>query len=167
MDFTAHYLSPLGAITMASDGAALVGLWFDGQKHFGSTLASSHEEKPSAEPFELTRRWLDIYFAGRRPCFTPPLLLRGTAFSQRVWKALSDIPYGRTTSYGRIARRLYCRSARAVAAAVGHNPVSLIVPCHRVVGADCSLTGYAGGLDKKAWLLRLEAIALQSDIGVQ
>ena len=156
MDYTAHYPSPLGGITMASDGTALVGLWFDGQRHFASTLAPQHAEMPSAEPFAQARRWLDAYFSGRRPGFTPPLLLRGTAFRRRVWQALLAIPYGQTATYGSLAAQLGCRSAQAVAGAVGHNPVSIVIPCHRVVGADGSLTGYAAGLDRKAHLLRTE-----------
>lgn len=167
MDYTAHYNSPLGGITLASDGQALTGLWLDGQKHFGSTLGMqaalpatgrTQEYSPTKIPvFDKTRHWLDIYFAGQIPDFTPPLQLLGTAFQQRVWKSLLAIPYGQTVTYGELARRLECRSAQAVGGAVGRNPVSIIVPCHRVVGSDGSLTGYAAGLDRKRALLQLES----------
>ena len=156
MEYTAHYDSPLGDITLASDGMVLTGVWFEGQKYFGSTfgpLASLPAELPV---FEETCRWLDIYFSGREPDFMPPLSLRGTLFQQRVWKELLPIPYGQTVTYGELAHRLGCRSAQAVGGAVGRNPISIIVPCHRVVGTNGSLTGYAAGLDRKRALLELE-----------
>ena len=114
--------------------------------------------------FDETRRWLDIYFTGRQPDFIPPLLMRGSAFRQRVWEVLLTIPFGQTMTYGEIAhliaeeRGLESMSAQAVGGAVGRNSISLIIPCHRVVGADGSLTGYAGGIDKKIWLLKMEGI---------
>ena len=163
MDYTGHYLSPLGGITLASDGERLTGLWFDGQKYFGSTLCGEREKK-DLPVFEEAGRWLDLYFVGHEPAFTPSLSLRGTAFQRAVWEHLLRIPYGETTSYGSIAARLAKEqgrasiSAQAVGNAVGHNPISVIVPCHRVLGADGSLTGYAGGIDKKAKLLKLEGI---------
>ena len=156
MEYTAHYDSPLGGIMLASDGKALIGLWVNGQRYFGSTLGTRHEERSGLPIFDETCRWLDIYFSGREPDFLPPLSLRGTPFQQRVWEALLTIPYGQTVTYGELARRLGCRSAQAVGGAVGRNPISIIVPCHRVVGADGSLTGYAGGLDRKRALLELE-----------
>ena len=161
MDYTGHYDSPLGGVTLASDGKALVGLWFDGQKHFGETLSPAHEDKP-LPVFDETSRWLDVYFSGREPDFAPPVKLRGTPFQQAVWALLRTIPFGLTTTYGALARRLAAEqgqsraSARAVGSAVGRNPVSLIVPCHRVLGAGGALTGYAGGLERKAALLALE-----------
>ena len=155
MILTAHYASPLGGITLAGEGDALVGLWLDGQKHFASTLGPGVAEG-WLPVFDETRRWLDVYFSGSAPDFTPRLDLHGTPFRLAVWRALLDIPYGETVSYGELARRLGVRSARSVGGAVGHNPISLIVPCHRVIGADGSLTGYAGGLDLKARLLRME-----------
>lgn len=161
MNYTAHYDSPLGGITLASDGRALTGLWFDGQKYFGRTLSADHE--PGNLPvFEQTRKWLDIYFSGKAPDFTPPLSVRATPFCESVWDILLTIPFGRTMTYGEIAHKVAAQkglahmSAQAVGGAVGHNPVSLIIPCHRVVGADGSLTGYAGGTDKKLWLLNME-----------
>lgn len=156
MNYTAHYDSPLGGITLASDGHALTGLWFDGQRHFGSTLEPQATRITDLHIFDSARRWLDIFFSGRQPDFTPPLLLLGSPFAQRVWQTLLDIPYGQTVTYGELARRLGIRSAQAVGGAVGRNPISIIVPCHRVVGAGGNLTGYAGGLDRKRALLQLE-----------
>ncbi len=161
MDYTHRYDSPLGGMTMGSDGNALTGLWFDGQRHEAETLPADHTEK-DLPVFEETARWLDAYFSGRIPDFTPPLCLRGTAFRRTVWEILLEIPYGRTVTYGDIAGRIARRqgksriSARAVGGAVAHNPISLIVPCHRVVGSGGSLTGYAGGTDKKERLLEME-----------
>ena len=161
MDYTHHYLSPLGGITMASDGDSLVGLWFDGQKHFAETLNRMHTE--AALPvFEETDRWLDLYFSGKVPDFTPDLRMRATSFRKTVWEILLTVPYGKTVSYGEIAalvakqKHLPRMSARAVGGAVEHNAVSLIIPCHRVVGADGNLTGYAGGMEKKRILLEWE-----------
>ena len=166
MDYLHHYSSPLGGITLASDGEALTGLWFDGQKYFGSTLSAKHEEK-DLPVFETAERWLDLYFGGIVPDFMPPVTMRGSAFRRAVWEILLTIPYGQTMTYGEIAARiaeqkgLARMSAQAVGGAVGHNPISLIIPCHRVVGADGSLTGYAGGIDRKAKLLEMEKAALR------
>ncbi len=158
MDYTHRYASPLGGMILASDGKALTGLWFEGQKHFGSTLEEPHAEKP-LPVFQLADQWLDAYFSGRKPDFTPPLCLRGTAFRQAVWQWLPTIPYGQTAAYGEIAARMGLSplAARAVGGAVARNPISIIVPCHRVVGADGSLIGYAGGIERKTYLLALEA----------
>ncbi len=158
MDFTSHYLSPLGGITMASDGNALVGIWFDGQKYFGEGLANDYKTCDDLPIFFDTRRWLDTYFSGRVPDFTPKLKMRGSDFRKRVWEVLLNIPYGQTMTYGEIARTLGVRSAQAIGGAVGHNPISLIIPCHRVLGAGEKLTGYAGGIEKKTWLLKMEGI---------
>lgn len=163
MLYTCFYKSPLGSITMASDGTALTGLWFDGQKYFAEGLTETAAAK-TLPVFDETVRWLDIYFAGRRPDFTPPLNLEGTAFRKEVWGLLLKIPYGQTTTYGKLAAQIAAKhgkkrmSAQAVGGAVGHNPISIIVPCHRVVGTGGSLTGYAGGLAKKLALLKLEGI---------
>jgi len=157
MDYTCHYDSPLGGITLGGCGEALIGLWFDDQDHFGETLGPESAEAP-LPVFDGARRWLDVYFEGRDPGFTPKLALRGTLFQRSVWEALLSIPYGRTETYASIARKvgLSPASARAVGGAVGRNPVSLIVPCHRVLGASGRLTGYAGGLERKRWLLERE-----------
>ncbi len=163
--YTCSYPSPLGKITLASDGTALTGLWLDGQKYFAATLPPKHVEK-ALPVFDQTVRWLDIYFRGQEPNFTPPLVLSGTPFRRAVAEILLTIPYGRTITYGEIANRiakqqgLAAMSAQAIGGAVGHNPISIIVPCHRVVGSDGSLTGYAGGIDKKLQLLRLEGMDL-------
>ena len=149
---------------MASDGNALTGLWFDGQKYFAEGLTETAAAK-TLPVFDEAVRWLDIYFGDRRPDFTPPLNLeKGTAFRKEVWQLLLQIPYGETTTYGELAAQIAAKhgqkrmSAQAVGGAVGHNPISLIVPCHRVVGTGGSLTGYAGGLAKKLALLKLEGI---------
>lgn len=161
MDYTYHYDSPLGGITLASDGTALTGLWFDSQKYFAVTLDPEHIEK-AIPVFDETVRWLDIYFSGKEPGFTPPLNVKTTTFRKAVFELLLTIPYGQTMTYGEIADRiakengLVRMSAQAVGGAVGHNPISLIIPCHRVVGTNGSLTGYAGGIDKKVKLLTLE-----------
>lgn len=162
MDYFTHYRSPLGLLTLSATDTHLTGLWFDGQKH-----------APPAPPpdaartvFAQTRRWLDAYFAGRVPGFTPPLLLRATPFQQSVWKLLLAIPFGQTCTYGTLAAEIAAviaaprMSAQAVGGAVARNPVSIIVPCHRVVGAHGELTGYAGGLERKRALLALENAAL-------
>ena len=167
MNFIHRYDSPLGSITIASDGKALIGLWFDRQKYFADTLDSEYEEK-KLPVFEQTDRWLDIYFSGRKPDFTPPLSMEATAFRKAVWKIMLKIPYGHTMTYGEIADKIAKQkniarmSAQAVGGAVAHNPVSLIIPCHRVVGTNGSLTGYAGGIDKKVKLLTLEQADMSS-----
>lgn len=158
MIYTAHYTSPLGGITLASDGMALTGLYFDGERDFPDLSAAHKKDLPV---FGEVMRWLDLYFAGKEPDFMPPLAPVGTTFQQAVWEILRTIPYGGTMTYGAIAKRLEKvtgkrMSAQAVGGAVGRNPISLLIPCHRVIGADGSLTGYAGGLDKKEYLLGLE-----------
>lgn len=163
MEYTHHYASPLGGITLASDGNSLTGLWFDGQKYFADSLDPCHIEK-SLPVFEQADHWLSLYFQGQAPDFTPPLRMKTTAFRKAVWEILLTVPYGQTITYGEIAKKMARRmglahmSAQAVGGAVGHNAISLIIPCHRVVGADGSLTGYAGGLEKKVRLLKLEKV---------
>jgi methylated-DNA-[protein]-cysteine S-methyltransferase len=165
MHYTAHYDSPLGGVTLGSDGRALTGLWFDGQKYFAATLDPEHEAR-ELPVFSETKRWLNRYFSGSAPDFTPPLRLYGTDFQKSVWEALLAIPYGQTVTYGELAAKLAERrgigqvSARAVGGAVGRNAVSLIIPCHRVVGANGALTGYAGGLDRKIRLLEREGLTV-------
>ncbi len=153
------YASPLGPITLASDGQALTGLWFEGQRYYPAAQAGGWVEK-DLPLFEEARRWLDVYFSGRDPGVPPPLRFTGTAFQNAVWAALTAIPYGETRTYGGVARTLDAQgvrtSPRAVGGAVGRNKLSILVPCHRVLGASGSLTGYAGGLDRQIALLRLE-----------
>ena len=161
MNYIHHYASPLGSITLASDGKALTGLWFDGQKHFPNNLTADSTEA-ELPVFAQTVNWLDTYFSGKAPDFTPTLSLHTTPFRRAVCEVLLTIPYGQTMTYGEIAgilaeqRGIPRMSAQAVGSAVGHNPIAIIIPCHRVIGADGSLTGYAGGLDRKTRLLRLE-----------
>ena len=159
--YTCTYKSKLGDILLAADAIGLTGLWVGGQKYFANTLP---DETVSQEIPILTeaKSWLDMYFAGEEPKFTPALHLTGSPFRQAVWKILLQIPYGQTVTYGEIAQQLAAEqgistmSAQAVGGAVGHNKISIIIPCHRVIGADGSLTGYAGGIDKKIALLKLE-----------
>jgi methylated-DNA-[protein]-cysteine S-methyltransferase len=157
-----NYRSPLGEILLAADEEGLTGLWFmENQKHMGEGL-SENAVRRSLPVFDETARWLDLYFSGKDPGFTPQLHLTGSAFRRRVGEIMLEIPYGETTTYGEIARRIAAErgisrmSSRAVGGAVGRNPISLIIPCHRVIGSDGSLTGYGGGLERKAALLRLE-----------
>lgn len=161
MVYTCTYESILGNILLAADEIGLTGLWFEGQKYFANTLP---DERISQEMPILTeaKNWLDVYFSGEEPKFTPPLHPTGSGFRQAVWQILLQIPYGQTITYGEIARQLpetkhtAHMSAQAVGGAVGHNEVSIIIPCHRVVGINGSLTGYAGGIEKKIALLKLE-----------
>ena len=163
MVYTAEYNSPLGAITLACDETAIIGLWFNGQRHFGNVLPG--EVKTEAEEQPLLKEgalWLDIYFSGREPDFLPPLRYDSTEFRKMVCDIMLTIPYGKTMTYGEIAAKIARdlgiekMSAQAVGGAVGHNPISLMIPCHRVVGTNGSLTGYGGGIDRKVKLLELE-----------
>ena len=163
MEYICEYESPIGVLTLASDGNAISGLWMDGQKYHGATLEEDVVRTDDAPGFPEMRAWLDAYFSGARPApDLVPLAPKGSDFRQAVWRKLLEIPYGELTSYGAIANQLKKErgkaSALAVGGAVGHNPISIIIPCHRVVGADGSLTGYAGGLDKKIRLLEHEGV---------
>ncbi len=155
MKYISYYDSPLGSILLASDGKFLTGLWFINQKYYAKNLDNDALEK-KLEIFDLTKKWLDLYFKGLNPDFNIPIKFYGTDFQNRVWQSLLDIPYGYTTTYGKLASLLHT-SARAIGTAVGKNSISIIVPCHRVVGKNNSLTGYAGGIDKKEYLLKLES----------
>ena len=161
MIFIQHYDSPLGGILLAADEIGLTGLWFDGQKFFARDLPAERVEQNTPALSEV-KRWLDSYFTGKEPDFMPPLHPIGSAFRRSVWDILLRIPYGQTTTYGEIARQLAEKqgrpriAAQAVGGAVGHNKISIIIPCHRVVGTNGSLTGYAGGIDKKVKLLEWE-----------
>lgn len=158
---TSEYHSPLGGILLAADEIGMRGLWFDGQKYFARDLPDDRTERETAIIAEA-KRWLDIYFSGKEPDFTPPLHPVGSPFRQAVWKILLEIPYGKTITYGDISNRLAKQrgldrmSAQAVGGAVGHNEISIIIPCHRVVGTNGSLTGYAGGIGRKVKLLEIE-----------
>lgn len=159
MYYFCQYSSPIGMLTLASDGSSLTGLWMDGQKHF----AQNHTDpvpQPALPIFRDTFNWLDRYFAGKPVSANElPLKPQGSPFQQQVWKMLIDIPYGHTQTYGQIAKALVApHASQAVGAAVGRNPISIIIPCHRVLGTGGKLTGYAGGLHRKKWLLIHEGI---------
>lgn len=161
MIYTSKYTSPLGGILLAADEVGLRGLWFDGQKYFARDLPDERTERETPVLSEA-KRWLDLYFGGQEPDFLPPLHPVGTPFRQAVWEILLRIPYGKTVTYGEISKQLAEKmglermSAQAVGGAVGHNEISIIIPCHRVVGTGGNLTGYAGGIDRKIKLLELE-----------
>lgn len=161
MRYTGTYESPLGKITIAADETGLTDLFIEGQKYSEETVKQEMQEREVSVILEV-RRWLDIYFSGKEPDFEIPLHLIGSEFRKEVWKLLCGIPYGKTVTYGEIAKILAekrgckCISAQAVGGAVGHNPIAIIVPCHRVMGANGNLTGYGGGIDKKIALLKLE-----------
>lgn len=165
MQYTMTYRSPLGHILIAADERGLTGLWFEGAKYYGNGLTPDHRPGETKALCQA-KEWLEIYFSGQNPGFMPHIYLTGTPFRLEVWKILQQIPYGQTMTYGQIARQigeargLPSMSAQAVGGAVGNNPVSIVVPCHRVVGSDGSPTGYAGGIEKKIRLLRLEGVDL-------
>ena len=163
MTYLAYYESPLGKIILRSDGKSLTGLCFESQKYQTSSMDEVlNDDLPI---FKKTIDWLDIYFGGGIPSFTPSLSLSGTEFQKEVWNILKDIPYGQTMTYGEVAeiiakrRNIERMSSQAVGQAVGHNPIAIIIPCHRIVGANGKMTGYAGGIDKKIALLNLEKMA--------
>ena len=166
MMYTLHYDSPLGGILLAADEIGLTGLWFDGEKYFADGLDPEHTAQETLILREA-KRWLDVYFSRQEPNFTPPLHPICSPCRQEVWELLLQIPYGQTTTYGALAKQLAEKhglprmSAQAVGGAVGHNEISIIIPCHRVVGTNGSLTGYAGGIDKKVKLLTLEKVDME------
>ena len=157
MFYSTDYASPIGKILMLSDGDAICGVWFYGQKHFLSSIAGEIIEKDDLPLFEKARQWFDDYFNGLNPQIDFMLKPSGSEFRLKVWEILCEIPYGETITYGEIASRLSASmSSQAVGGAGGHNPIAIMIPCHRVVGANGKLTGYAGGIDKKIALLELE-----------
>jgi methylated-DNA-[protein]-cysteine S-methyltransferase len=167
MHYSTTYNSPIGIITLGSDGEKLVGLWNEGQKYHGESITGKMIANDSLNIFIQTKKWLDMYFAGNNPNISDlPLAPIGTAFRQNVWRILCEIPYGKVVTYGDIASELYSnisnsrKYSRAIGGAVGHNPISIIIPCHRVIGSTGNLTGYAGGVDKKTFLLELEGVNL-------
>ena len=171
MEYVSNYISPLGKMLLAAEDKGLTGAWFEGQKYFARGLSSEYEER-ELSLFKDVKYWLDLYFSGQEPKFQVPIHLIGTSFQQEVWEILCEIPYGETMTYGSIAAKIARKrgvagmSAQAVGGAVGHNPISVIVPCHRVLGAGGRLTGYAGGVERKRKLLELERAlseAVQSD----
>ena len=165
MIYSMRYSSPVGPLMMACKGESLVGLWLEGQKYFGDTVEEEMMENYNLPAFTAAKDWLDKYFAGQKPAISDlSLAPNGGAFRAAVWDILCEIPYGEVTTYGEIAKKMAAKmnkasmSSQAVGGAVGHNPISIIIPCHRVVGANGSLTGYAGGLDKKIKLLEHEGV---------
>ncbi|MFA6821454.1 MAG: methylated-DNA--[protein]-cysteine S-methyltransferase [Sphaerochaetaceae bacterium] len=165
MFYTTTYSSPIGLLTLASDGESLVGLWVEGQKYHGNTILKTMVERDDLKIFTQVKEWLKSYFAGGNPTITHiPLAPLGTVFRQRILGILTEIPYGQLTTYGEIAKRVAIEmgresmSSQAVGGAVGHNPISIIIPCHRVVGSNGSLTGFASGIETKIKLLQLEGV---------
>jgi methylated-DNA-[protein]-cysteine S-methyltransferase len=165
MYYSTTYLSPIGIITLACDGDNLVGLWIEGQKYHGDTIPGAMIEKNNMPIFTAAKKWLNKYFSGEKPAISElPLAPIGGAFRQNVWGILCEIPYGEVITYGDISKKIAVKmnkesiSSQAVGGAVGHNPISIIIPCHRVVGSNGSLTGYAGGLGTKVKLLELEGV---------
>ena len=167
MTYTYHYDSPLGGITLSSNGTELTGLWFEKQKYFASSLNTEMVENSDLKVFQDTKSWLERYFSNKKPEITElPLAPAGSDFRKAVWEILCEIPYGKVTTYGEISKKIAKQmkkstmSAQAIGGAVGHNPISIIIPCHRVIGANGNLTGYAGGLDLKIKLLEHEGVDL-------
>lgn len=161
MIYMTSYNSPLGSLFLAERDETILGLWITGQKYFLSSIKEPFERNTETPLLRQTKAWLNAYFAGKNPSVQDlPLCPEGSPFQHAVWRMLLQIPYGRVTTYGAIAKAIFSQSgkmsAQAVGSAVGHNPISILIPCHRVVGANGKLTGYAGGLDKKEWLLRHE-----------
>ena len=163
MEYIQKIKSPVGLLTVSSGGKEISGLWIEGQKHFLKTLDKDAVEQ-KLPVFDDVKKWLDIYFSGKEPDFLPPLSPKGSEFQRKIWKYLCKIPYGKTVTYGGLAEKFKSQnngkgmSARAVGGAVGRNPVSILIPCHRVIGKNNSLTGYAAGITVKTKLLQLEGI---------
>lgn len=166
MQYISEYDSPLGKILLAGEKEGLIGLWFEGQKYFAQNLNDGYDQQ-EIPLFKTVKQWLDLYFSGQNPDFSIPLHFVGTAFQKEVWQILCTIPYGHTKTYGQIAKQIASQkglsfmSAQAVGGAISHNPISILVPCHRVVGTKGNLTGYAGGIEKKVELLKLEHVDLK------
>jgi len=165
MYYSTTYLSPVGKITLASDEDNLIGLWNEGQKYHGDTIFKNMIEKNNIPILESTKKWLDSYFAGEKPAISQLQIAPiGSEFRQQVWNILCELPYGTVITYGDIAKKVAAKlnkksmSSQAVGGAVGHNPISIVIPCHRVIGSNGSLTGYAGGIQIKIKLLKLEGI---------
>lgn len=168
MQYSTYYLSSLGKILLTSDGENLTGLWYEGQKYYAATVKEQVIEKPELPLFITVKEWLDRYFSGKKPAVSElPLKPEGTEFRKIVLKILCEIPYGKTLTYGEVAKIAAARmgkttmSSQAVGGAVGHNPIAIIIPCHRVVGTNGSLTGFASGIDKKIKLLEIEKVDMK------
>jgi methylated-DNA-[protein]-cysteine S-methyltransferase len=170
MEYVHKIKSPVGMLTVSSDGKNVSGLWIEGQKYFAKTMEKDVLEQ-NLSIFETVQKWLDIYFSGREPDFIPPLMPKGSPFQKSIWNNLCKIPYGQTTSYGELAKQFELEnqgkhtSARAIGNAVGHNPISILIPCHRVIGKNGNLTGYAGGIANKIKFLKMEGINIANMSG--
>jgi methylated-DNA-[protein]-cysteine S-methyltransferase len=169
MYYSTTHATPIGGVTLAADETSLVGLWIEGQKYHGAAILDDAARDDDLALFATTRAWLDSYFAGGKPPISAiPLAPRGSDFRQDVWDILCEIPYGELTTYGEIAKQMASKankpkmSSQAVGGAVGHNPISIIIPCHRVVGSNGSLTGYASGIERKVKLLELEGVEMST-----
>lgn len=169
MLYSSYYESPLGRLTLGSDGSNIIGLWISGQKYEGGKDPESFIEKSDLPVFQAAKSWLDAYFAGQKPDLADlPLAPEGSEFRQQVWKVLTKIPYGKVMTYGAIGQEVARRmgklkmSGQAVGGAVGHNPISIIIPCHRVIGTNGSLTGYSGGINRKIKLLEHEGVDMSN-----
>lgn len=162
--YTSTYDSAIGSLLLAADDIGLVGLWLNGDRFYANLLANCESVVKETPILEAVKRWLDVYFSGREPKIELPIHLIGTPFRQEVWQLLLQIPYGKVITYGDLAKKMAEKrgvaymSAQAIGGAVGHNEISIIIPCHRVIGANGNLTGYAGGIDKKLKLLELEGV---------
>lgn len=160
--YKAIYNSPIGELILMAENSKLVGLWFTDSKYFPADTILTCQQK-DLDVFAKTKHWLDIYFSGKKPNFTPELSLYGTTFQKEVWSLLCEIQYGQTTTYANLAKLIAKKhnikkmAAQAIGGAVGRNPISIIVPCHRVIGSNGSLTGYAAGISKKTILLDMES----------
>lgn len=169
MIYFSNYSSPIGQLMLASDGENLVGLWVEGQKYFGGKTKENFVEKQNLKIFFETKKWLDEYFLGKNPGIKSlSLAPKGSDFQRKIWEFLREVPYGKTTTYKEIAKKVAAwmkrerMSGQAVGGAIGRNPISIIIPCHRIVGADGNLTGYASGLKNKVQLLKLEGVDTSS-----
>lgn len=170
MIYKMSYDAPVGKLLLAEKDGALVGLWMEGQKYFLGSVKEDMEENKESTVLKQTVAWLERYFRGEKPQIKElPLAPVGSAFRKEIWEMLCEIPYGETTTYGELAKKIAKKrgiekmSAQAVGGAVGHNPISIVIPCHRVVGSDGGLTGYAGGIEKKRMLLELEGVLTKGD----
>lgn len=167
MQYLSEYGSPIGKLVLTADESALTGVWFEGQNSAAGSFEKQYEKRETPV-LQKTKQWLDMYFAGIEPEIEVPMHFVGSAFQLEVWKILRTIPYGKTMTYGEIAKQIVEQkgilrmSAQAVGGAVGHNKISILVPCHRVIGTNGKLTGYAGGIEKKIKLLELEHVDIKA-----
>ena len=161
MTYRKDFPSPIGILTAVSDGTSITGLWMENQRYWGQSVSADPADGSNLEVMNQLQKWLDAYFNGKEPSFFVPCKADGTVFQQAVWEQLNRIPYGKTVTYGQIAKTIEQESgkivsAQAVGNAIGRNPICILIPCHRVIGSNGELTGYAAGIDRKRILLELE-----------